>query len=175
MSKQQDHIQTSESTSSRRHFLIKLWLTLAFIALAELIWLVLSFLRPRRDRVRKGEFGTVMKAGPVGSFQPNSVTAFPRGHFYLARLQDGGFLAIHRRCTHLGCTVPWIDENKQFLCPCHSSAFNIRGEAIQPPASRALEIFPVKIENDIVSVDTRQTIRRSGFKPEQVVYPKKIS
>ena len=170
--KEQDRNEHTEPTSSRRNFLIKLWFALAFVALAELIWLIFSFLRPRKNRALKGEFGTTISAGQVDSFQPNSVTAFPRGHFYLARLEDGGFLAIHRQCTHLGCTVPWIEEQKQFMCPCHSSVFNIRGDTIHSPASRALDIFPITIENDIIHVDTGQTIRRSRFRPEQVAYPK---
>jgi cytochrome b6-f complex iron-sulfur subunit len=175
MKKKRDPIEETESTSSRRNFLLKIWLGLAFVAVAELIWLVVSFLRPRKNRMRRGEFGTVMNAGPVDSFQPNSVTAFPRGHFYLTRLEDGGFLAIHRRCTHLGCTVPWNEEERQFLCPCHSSAFDIRGEVVRSPASRALDIFPITIENKVVFVDTGRAIRRSGFRSEQVAYPKKVS
>ena len=41
-------------------------------------------------------------------------------------LEDGGFLALHRQCTHLGCTVPWVPARQAFVCPCHASAFDIR-------------------------------------------------
>jgi len=107
----------------------------------------------------------------VDTFVPGTVAAFPRGHFYLARLEDGGFLAISRRCTPLGCTVPWVEEEKKFLCPCHSSAFDIRGAVVRSPAPRALDLFRVKIENDIVSVDTGRVIQRGRFSADQVVYP----
>jgi cytochrome b6-f complex iron-sulfur subunit len=112
-----------------------------------------------------------MAAGPVDAFAPGTVTAFPRGHFYLTRLEDGGFLAISRRCTHLGCTVPWVEAEKKFLCPCHSSAFDNRGEIVRSPAPRALDIFQVKIENGVVSVDTGRVIQRGRFEKGQVVYP----
>ena len=46
-----------------------------------------------------------------------TVSAFPAGQFYLVRLKDGGFLALHRECTHLGCTVPWVAERARFACP----------------------------------------------------------
>lgn len=101
-------------------------------------------------------------------FQPGSVTAFREGHFYLVRLQDGGFLALHRKCTHLGCTVPWIEDEQQFMCPCHASAFDIHGEVLSAPATRPLELFSVRIENGMVEVDTSRIIRRTAFDQNQV-------
>jgi cytochrome b6-f complex iron-sulfur subunit len=82
-------------------------------------------------------------------------------------------MALSRRCTHLGCTVPWVEEDKAFKCPCHSSAFDIRGNVIRSPAPRALDIFPITIENNVVKVETGQMMKRSAFRPEQVTYPKK--
>lgn len=82
-------------------------------------------------------------------------------------------MAIHRKCTHLGCTVPWVEKEQQFICPCHSSAFDIQGDVIRSPANRALDIFSVVIENNVVFVDTGQAFRRNEFRPEQVVYPDK--
>ncbi len=112
-----------------------------------------------------------MACGPVEGFKKTSVTAFARGHFYLCRLADGGFLALSRQCTHLGCTVPWDDEKKKFICPCHASAFDITGNVLSAPATRALDLFAVDIENNVVRVDTGRRIKRGGFRPEQVVYP----
>ncbi len=89
------------------------------------------------------------------------------------RLGDGGFLALSCKCTHLGCTVPWVEKEKRFLCPCHASAFDITGNVISAPAPRALDIFTVSIENNIVKVDTGRRIKRSGFDSKQVVYPTK--
>ena len=42
------------------------------------------------------------------------------------------------------------------MCPCHASSFDITGDVLSPPAPRPLDIFPVRIENDIVKVDTRK-------------------
>jgi cytochrome b6-f complex iron-sulfur subunit len=86
-------------------------------------------------------------------------------------MQDGGFLAISRKCTHLGCTVPWIEKEKKFKCPCHASAFDITGNVINPPAPRSLDIYAIKIENQIIKVDTSKLIRRKRFSISQVVYP----
>ena len=87
------------------------------------------------------------------------------------RLEDGGFLALYRKCTHLGCTVPWVADRERFACPCHASVFDVRGDVLSPPAPRPLDLFPVRIENGIVKVDTRTPQRREAFDPSQVVRP----
>jgi cytochrome b6-f complex iron-sulfur subunit len=138
------------------------------LAVVEIAWIAVSFLRPRRRGAGAGDAAGVIVAGPVERFEPDSVTAFREGKFYLVRLEDGGFLALHRKCTHLGCTVPWVAGARRFACPCHASAFDIRGDVVGPPAPRALDMFAVRIENGIVKVDTSRPIRRASFGPDQV-------
>jgi len=157
------------AASSRRSFLSRLWLLLGGVALLEAVWIVTDFLAPGRRRATGGDDTAVIVAGPVERFEPGSVTAFPAGRFYLARLDDGGFLALNRECTHLGCTVPWVGEEGRFVCPCHASSFDIRGEVLSPPAPRPLDLFAVRIENDIVKVDISRPIRRQSFSDNQVV------
>lgn len=159
-------------TATRRSFLNRIWAGLGLVALAELVWLVVSFLRPGKPKARSGDFGAVVDCGAVEGFAKGSVAAFPRGRFYLCRLEDGGFLALSRQCTHLGCTVPWDDEAKVFRCPCHGSTFDITGSVVTSPAPRALDLYPVTIENERVSVDTGRSIKRGDFRPEQAVYAK---
>jgi cytochrome b6-f complex iron-sulfur subunit len=161
-----------EPDASRRGFLNKLWAFLGLVVLAELVWLVVSFLRPRKTDTEQGDYGAVIVAGSAEGFAPGTVTAFPRGQFYLARMEDGGFLAISRKCTHLGCTVPWVEDEKRFACPCHGSTFDITGSVVQAPAPRALDLFPVAIENNVVRVNTGRRIKRSVFEASQVAYLK---
>jgi cytochrome b6-f complex iron-sulfur subunit len=159
---------------SRRGFLSILWTVMGLVALAEFLWMAFSFLRPARPGIAENQVDTVIQAGAVASFAPGTVTAFQSGEFYIVRLDDGGLLALSCKCTHLGCTVPWIEKEKKFLCPCHASAYDITGNVINSPATRSLDIFPVVIENNVVRVDTRKRIKRSGFDPKQVVYPSKV-
>jgi cytochrome b6-f complex iron-sulfur subunit len=161
-------MENTNKNISRRSFFTRLWLSLGLVALAELIWVTVSFLRPKK-RKEIAEESDIITAGPVDNFEPGSVTAFPRGRFYLARLADGGFLAISRKCTHLGCTVPWVVEENRFVCPCHASTFDIRGVVISPPAPRPLDIYPVTIENNVVKVDVSEAIERKRFENKQVV------
>jgi cytochrome b6-f complex iron-sulfur subunit len=163
----------SQSKPTRRSFLNILWIILGGVALAEFVAVAFAFLRPHKSKAREENADSIITAGAVARFRPNSVTAFVRGKFYLVRLEDGGFLALSRTCTHLGCSVPWIEKEMKFACPCHSSAFDITGNVIDAPAPRALDIYPITIENKIIKVDTRKPIKRSTFRVEQVTYPKK--
>ncbi|BBO78080.1 cytochrome b6 [Desulfosarcina widdelii] len=165
--------KNNNAATPRRRFLSFLWVGLGLAALAELFWVVTSFLRPDRGVRQGGDPETVMQAGAVDAFACGTVTAFPRGRFYLARLEDGGFLALSRRCPHLGCTLPWIEEEKKFLCPCHSSAFDIHGDVLRSPAPHAMALHPIFIENEVVRVDTAMTIKRDRFREDQVAYAKK--
>jgi len=162
-----------DGPAPRRRFLNWLWTGLGLAALVELIWLAGAFLRSGSRPDSGGLKDSFMDAGPVSAFAPGSVTAFPRGRFYLARLEDGGFLALSRRCPHLGCTLPWNEAEKRFVCPCHSSVFDIRGDVLRAPAPRAMALHPVVIENAVIRVDTARIVKRSRFEPEQVAYPPK--
>jgi cytochrome b6-f complex iron-sulfur subunit len=159
---------TQPPTTGRRDLLGRLWKGLGVLAAAELVAVVVAFLAPRKEGGGAGR--GLLVAGPVAEFTPASVRAFPAGRFYLVRLADGGFLAISSRCTHLGCTVPWNDQDGTFPCPCHASRFDLRGDLLSPPAPRALDLFPVVIEAGIVKVDTTRRIERSRFEPGQVKY-----
>lgn len=154
----------------RRDFLGRLWRILGVVALCEFLGVGLSFLSPKRGTEKAGAFGGIITAGPADRFAPGTVTAFREGHFYLARLPDGGLLALSRKCTHLGCSVPWVAEEKRFICPCHASVFDIYGNVANPPAPRALDLFPIRLVNGIVKVDTGTTIRRDRFEKSQAVY-----
>jgi cytochrome b6-f complex iron-sulfur subunit len=157
-------------TPTRRGFLGRLWLWLGGLAALEGVWVAGAILGPRLRRAASDDDAIVV-AGPVASFEAGSVTAFPGGRFYLACTEDGGFLALSRRCTHLGCTVPWVAAEGRFVCPCHASSFDLHGQVVSPPAPRALDLHPVRIENGVVKVDTATTVRRAAFAPSQVVRP----
>jgi cytochrome b6-f complex iron-sulfur subunit len=158
----------NETTNvSRRDFLKMAWGAFGAVALAEMGVAAFTFSLPRLD---EGEFGANFSCGAVDDFPPGSVTLFSQGRFYLVRLADGGFLALYRVCTHLGCAVPWDPVQGQFICPCHASAFDQTGNVLNPPAPRPLDLFPITIAGGAVTVNTARPVRRDHFLPEQVVY-----
>ena len=165
--------EKEKAVPTRRSFLNILWIILGGVALAEFIVVAFAFLRPHKSKALSENADSIITAGSVERFTPNSVTAFVRGKFYLARLEDSGFLALSRTCTHLGCSVPWVEKEMKFACPCHGSAFDITGNVIDAPAPRALDIYPIAIENNIIKVHTHEPIKRSMFRVDQVTYPRK--
>jgi cytochrome b6-f complex iron-sulfur subunit len=154
---------------TRREMLRGLWRMLGFAALAETAAAVGVFLWPRKPKPREGAYGGTVTAGPVDTFEPGSVTAFAKGQFYLVRLQNGGFLALSRKCTHLGCTVPWSETDRKFACPCHASSFDETGGVLSAPAPRPLDLYRVTIADGVVKVDTSVARVRDRSDPSQAV------
>ena len=68
----------------RRGFLNMLWLALGALALAEAVGLVIAFLRPGKPSAPPEGYGGLVMCGPVKDIPVKTVTAFQRGHFYLA-------------------------------------------------------------------------------------------
>ena len=156
-----------QATLTRRDFLGMGLGVLGAVALFEMGGAGLLYLQ---GRSQDGEFGGMITAGPVDSFAPGSATEFADGRFFLVRFADGGFLAVHSRCPHLGCTVMWVPEAKKFLCPCHASYFDAYGNFEGPPVNRLLDIFDVKIEAGVVRVDTSHLHQREEFTPDQLSF-----
>ena len=110
----------------------------------------------------------LFKAGKLDVFEKNKMYPFNAGKFYLSVLEDGGMLAISIKCTHLGCIVQPSETG--FLCPCHASAFDKYGEVLSPPATRALDIFPISIVKGEIFVDIHHPIKRKDFQTSQITY-----
>lgn len=161
-------ISTPAPQPTRRDFLRTLWAFLGGVAALEAGGILLAYLQPR---LAEGEFGSLITAGAVDDFPPNSVTHITNGRFYLVRVPEGGFLAVYQRCTHLGCTVPWDQSAGQFICPCHNSRFDQAGSVQNPPAPRALDLFPVLVEEGLVKVDTGTILQRQSFEASQLAHP----
>ena len=87
--------QINQTKPTRRSFLNILWALLGGVALVEFVAVAFAFLRPRKMQQQRAELKTIIEAGPAESFPVNSVTAFVRGKFYLARLKS--MASIHVR------------------------------------------------------------------------------
>ena len=152
---------------SRRGFIKAGMGALASLALIEMGGAGFLFLRARS---LDGRFGGTITAGPVDTFPRGSVTEFADAHFSLIRSPEGGFLAVHNRCTHLGCTVNWVEADNVFICPCHAASFDFYGHFQGPPVPRPLDTFRVGFEETAVLVDTSLPQRRDSYQPDQLAY-----
>ncbi len=161
---------------SRRQFLSRVWWVVAGVLGIEAVGGLGAFLWPK---LKAGGFGSKIsiasveeaKAMPVGT-----VSYFGEGRFYLSRVESG-FLALYRKCPHVGCVVPWLADDPsednlatkgRFNCPCHAGIFDRYGVVHAGPPPRPLDLFPIAIEGGEVIVDTGAIIQRSGFEESQV-------
>jgi cytochrome b6-f complex iron-sulfur subunit len=124
---------------------------------------------------RVGTFGGKVLAGRPGDVKLGQPRYVRDGRFYLSRVPDG-LLALHQRCPHLGCVVPWRADDPsedalaprgRFNCPCHQSIYDRYGVVRGGPAPRPMDLMKISIENGTVVVDSSQIVRRTGYQPGQ--------
>lgn len=173
MAQEQTQARNFMSRLDRRSFMAYgLWAA----ALALIVEGGVISVRTLRPLPKTAAFGSKFEVGSVDDFEVGSITYFLDGRFYISRL-SGGLLALYRKCTHLGCVVPWrADEESEdsvassgrFNCPCHGSIFNRYGEVKGGPAPRPLDIFPIEVDGDKVIVDTGTIITRGTFDESQL-------
>jgi len=67
---------------------------------------------------------------------------------WVIKTADNKAIAFGPQCTHLGCAYHWDESKKNFICPCHTSAFDIDGKVLGGPAPRPLDRYAVKIDGN---------------------------
>jgi Rieske Fe-S protein len=77
----------------------------------------------------------------------------PQRGFVWAKTEAGGKIKVFSStCTHLACNVIWQEDEKNFLCPCHSGRFDADGRPIAGPPTKPLSVLEHKIEDDNLMV-----------------------
>lgn len=67
---------------------------------------------------------------------------------YVTKNTGGDLIVLSSICPHLGCTVPWVSDKKEFICPCHGAVYAPDGARISGPCLRGM--------------DTLQTVEEDG-------------
>jgi cytochrome b6-f complex iron-sulfur subunit len=128
---------------NRRQFFSMLGNGSIFIALAGTVAFTYKYLFPNV----LFEPPTAFKAGNPGDFPEDSFNFIEERKVFVVH-DKNGFFAISAVCTHLGCTVRWMNEEKQFHCPCHGSFFSPEGRVKGGPAPRPLDCFAMRTGPD---------------------------
>src|SRR5579859_4995061 len=164
-----EEVGDSGGVQSRRQFLGLSWKIAGVLAIGQGAYMGLRFLSSRQAVATTGQ---IVIAGMVTDFEPGTVTPFDAARFFLVRFADGGFLALHSKCTHLACIVGWNKQTDQFACPCHGSIFDQEGSVLHSPAPRPLDRYPIVIGGDgRLQVDTTVLIARGVASLGERVYP----
>lgn len=155
------------SILKRRQFLSRMWgVGGAFVALAG-AWTTWDLLRPGDST----GFGGKIRTLPPEAVPETGVLEVPAARSYLVRI-DGEVRALSRKCTHLGCGVPYCESSSQFECPCHGSVFNRAGEFRGGPSPRGMDQHPVELGDDgLLYIDTGTVIAGPAPGPETIDEP----
>jgi menaquinol-cytochrome c reductase iron-sulfur subunit len=66
---------------------------------------------------------------------------------YVTKDGRGQLLVLTSICPHLGCTVPWNKEKKQFICPCHGATFAADGTRVSGPSLRGMDSLETSVQD----------------------------
>jgi menaquinol-cytochrome c reductase iron-sulfur subunit len=66
---------------------------------------------------------------------------------YITKNPQGQLAVLTSICPHLGCTVPWNKEKKQFICPCHGGTFSADGSRVSGPSQRGMDALETSVQD----------------------------
>ena len=73
--------------------------------------------------------------------------------YYAYTDEQGQPVAFSSQCSHLGCSVRWVDDRSSFECPCHGGAFDKNGAVTAGPPSKALTRPQVRVEDSRLQIE----------------------
>src|SRR2546430_12404567 len=144
------------------------------VAASEIVALVAPFIRVNRIEGLGIPVSVGTKAQLLETFSATNdrPILFREGRFFLLHA-PGGIIAAYRKCTHLGCAVPWNDAEDRFHCPCHGSQYEKRTAVVlRIPAPKPLQLFHIAENAEgqlIVDTNTLRSIDRTGEWDPQVI------
>lgn len=95
----------------------------------------------------------LVEVARTDNVRPGSVYRTTRADEPLILTNDAGtirtFAAI---CTHEGCPLGWNAQQRLIRCPCHGSAFDVRGQVVEGPAKKPLKEIETFVERGRVLI-----------------------
>jgi len=78
------------------------------------------------------------------------------GSVFLRKMPDGSIACFNQTCPHLGCAVNYRGAERDFFCPCHTSAFNLEGEKTNAIPPRGMDVLETKVDDGQILVDYKK-------------------
>lgn len=142
------------SDVSRRSFLSTAWKASFGLLAAAGVITTWGLLKP----TLAAGVDVIVKTVKPDAVPSSGVLEVPAARGYLVKVDDEEILALSEVCTHLGCRVPYVDENDRFECPCHGSKFTREGDYIEGPAPRSMDGYATEVVEGVLVIDTSEVI-----------------
>jgi hypothetical protein len=151
-------IQVAKAVPKPRFGFPRRFLVIALLALSVLAFALVATIAawPSGDESRVG-------VGSVDDFQADTVMHFENDGFFIVRLEDGSFLALHDRATgHLNDPIEWMEDldygglTGWFRAPAHHETYDREGVLVFGPAVRGMDRYRLEIRGDELYVYTDQ-------------------
>jgi menaquinol-cytochrome c reductase iron-sulfur subunit len=65
---------------------------------------------------------------------------------YVTKDDRGEMCVLSSICPHLGCTVPWVAEKNEFVCPCHGATYSSNGKRLGGPSLRGMDTLESTVQ-----------------------------
>ena len=142
--------------------MLSLFVNAALAALGGGLAALLGLFAARPGGAAAAPAGRWVRAGALADLTPNVPTARVLSvsridGWYRERARETVFLlwdgadsvrALSATCTHLGCRVRWVDDERLFRCPCHGGVFDAAGQVVAGPPPRPLDAVDAQVGPD---------------------------
>jgi Rieske Fe-S protein len=93
-------------------------------------------------------------AAEATELKPGSAKVFRFGNrpALLIRDKDGSYRAVSAVCSHLNCTVQYLEREQVIWCACHNGTFDLQGRVVSGPPPKPLEAFAARVRGKDVVV-----------------------
>ena len=156
----------TDTTSSRRGFLMKIGILFNALAATVLAVPVAGFLFSSITRSRANGYLSWVPLGKIGEFPEGEtrLATFRNPYVmptdgktadtacWVRRIAEDQFQVFAVNCAHLGCPVRWFPQSGLFMCPCHGGAYYQYGSRASGPPERGLFEYPYRIENGLITI-----------------------
>ena len=127
------------------------------LALGEITALLYPFMKPNKIVGLGAKVPVGSKESVLAQFSSTQDAPIlnTQGKFFLLHTPEGGIVAAYRKCTHLGCAVPWSAAEDLFHCPCHQSKYDKHtAVVVGGPAPKPLQLFHISDTPEGLIVNT---------------------
>ena len=126
--------------------------SLAFLGTTTLLSFVYpasKFLVPPKSNAKDSQIILEKDQIPPGTAKEVTFNDIP---LVIINRKGSGFIALSRVCTHLGCLVGYDSFNSKLVCPCHAGEFDLEGNTLGGPPTKALQRFPLEINATQITI-----------------------